>query len=64
MAKNVRFGEYLQSVTVDSSSSILATSLVTGLMGGATAGIGAYNQAGGSAGYGKTLSGQLKLFGG
>ena len=48
-----------RAVTVDSSSSILATSLITGLMSGASAGIGAYNQSGGSAGFDKTLSGKL-----
>lgn len=36
-----------KAVTVDSSSSIMMTGLLTGLMGGASAGIGAFNQAGG-----------------
>lgn len=46
-----------QAVTVDSSSSMLMTGIATGLMGGATSAIGAYNQAGGQ--MSKTFSGKL-----
>jgi hypothetical protein len=48
-----------KAVTVDSSSSIMMTGLITGLLGGTAAGVGAYNQAGGN--MGNTVSG--KVFG-